>query len=170
MPQPSSKRIILGKVASAYGIKGWLKIVSYTEPLENILDYKPWQLVKGQQSKEVILANSKIHNNGLIVQFVGCNDRDIASSFTGAEITVNRDQLPPLPPGEYYWSDLEGMEVLTTNNYSLGKVQEVLATGANDVLVVQGEKRRLLPFLLNQVVLEVNLATKTIRVDWDPEF
>lgn len=166
----SSKPIIIGKIGAPYGVRGWVKIISFTEPAENIFNYLPWQLQKGNKKQTLQIAAKRIHDMALIAHPIDCNDRDTAQTYTNAEIIIQREQLPPLPQGEYYWTDLEGMNVVTLQGQSLGTVIEIFSTGANDVLVVEGEKRHLIPFLKGQVVLHVDITQKTIQVDWDPEF
>lgn len=165
----TEKKLLVGKIGAVYGVKGWNKVISFTEPATNILDYLPWQLRIGTQIKTVDLTNTKIQNPYIVVQINNCNDRDIAKQYTGAEIFIERDQLAPLT-SEYYWNDLIGLQVVTKDNFPLGKVEYLLETGSNDVLVIQGEKRHLVPFLPDSVILEINMETKVIRVDWDPEF
>lgn len=169
MPNPQ-KIIVIGKFASPFGVQGWIKVASFTDPPENIFNYLPWKIRLKNKIETLKLAGKKIHDNGLIVQITDINDRDLVRQYTGAEIIIERQQLPPLPPDEYYWTDLEGMEVITTKNQILGKVDHVFATGSNDVLVVEGEKRHLIPFLRDQVVVSIDPAANTIRVEWDPEF
>lgn len=166
----TKKIIVVGKIASVYGLHGWLKVASFTDPPENIIHYSPWQILIGNKQEEIIPAQTKIQGNRIIVQMPGYTDRDLARRFTGAEIAVFRDQLPPLPSHEYYWTDLEGLEVITNNNIPLGSVEHVMATGTNDVLVIQGAKRHLIPFLLDQIILEIDMDKRIIRVDWDPNF
>ncbi len=166
----SKKAILVGKIASVHGLQGWLKIVSYTDPPENIVTYRPWQLLIGQKQEQITPAHTRIQGTRIFAQMPGYSDCDSARRFTGAEIAIYRDQLSPLAADEYYWTDLEGMEVITKDNEVLGVVDYVLATGTNDVLVVKGAKRHLIPFLLDQVILNIDLNTKILRVDWDPNF
>ncbi|WP_440876455.1 ribosome maturation factor RimM [Thalassotalea sp. PLHSN55] len=171
------KEVILGKVGAVYGIKGWLKIHSFTDDQEAILDYFPWSLKLGNNTKPVEVTDWRKHNNGLIVQVAGITDRDVAQTLVGSEILVNEDMLPDLPEGEFYWRDLIGMAVVNTQGYNLGVVSDLMETGANDVLVVKanpndgfGKKERLIPYLFEQVVVEVSAENKQICVDWDPGF
>lgn len=167
----SSKKLIsVGKVVSVYGVKGWVKILSFTEPRENILDYLPWQLIIKDQPHPVKVTDQKVYTDKMIVQLDNCNDRDQARRYVGLDIEIYRDQLPPPSAGEYYWTDLEGMLVTNQQNELLGTVDHVMATGSNDVLVIQGEKRHLVPILMDSVVLNIDFATNTIKVDWDANF
>ncbi len=171
------QQVTLGKVGAVYGIKGWLKIHSFTDDSEAILDYFPWSLKLGDKISAVEVTDWRRHNNGLIVKIAGFDDREQAQRLVGSEILVSRESLPELPEGEFYWRDLMGMNVVTTNGYDLGVVSDMMETGANDVLVVKanrndafGKKERLIPYLDEQVIKSVCLNTKKINVDWDPGF
>lgn len=169
--------ITLGKVGSVYGIKGWLKIHSYTEIPETIFDYAPWSLKLGGKTQSVIISDWRRHNNGLIAKVEGVDDRDQAQALVSSEVQVSPEVLPELPEGEFYWKDLIGMAVVTDKGYNLGEVTDILETGSNDVLVVKanrndgfGKKERLVPYLEDQVILSVSQEDKQIEVDWDPGF
>lgn len=168
--QTTTPQLIVGTIGSPYGVKGWLNINSYTDPAENILSYDPWLIKRGNAQTALSIVQGRRHGHSVVVQLPDCNDRDLAATYTGCEIAINRDQLAPLPAGEYYWMDLIGLKVINQQEITLGEISQVFATGANDVLVVIGDKRRLIPYLLKQVVLEIDLAHKTMRVDWDADF
>lgn len=143
---------------------------SYTRPRENIVRYQPWYLKQGGEWKEMELAEGQRHGKGVIARLAACSDRDQAQRLIGCEIGVRRSQLPELQPGEYYWRDLEGLEVVNLAGKKLGVVDSLLETGANDVLVVKGERERLIPFVQGPVVVEVDLQHGRMRVDWDEDF
>ena len=171
------KEITLGKIGAVYGIKGWLKIHSFTGDQEAILDYFPWSLKLGNKTQSVKITDWRRHSSSLIVKIADVDDRDIAQAYVGSEIIVNEKSLPELPEGEFYLRDLIGMAVVTTKGYTLGSVSDVMETGANDVLVVKanrndgfGKKERLIPYLMDQVVKSVSAENKQICVDWDPGF
>ena len=171
------KDVTLGKVGAVYGIKGWLKIHSFTDDQEAILDYFPWSLKLGNKIQSVEITDWRKHNNGLVVKVAGIDDRDVAQKLVGSEIFVSEDALSDLPEGEFYWRDLIGMSVVTDKGYDLGQVSDIMETGANDVLVVKanlkdgfGKKERLIPYLMDQVILSVSTENKQICVDWDPGF
>ena len=171
------KDVTLGKVGAVYGIKGWLKIHSFTDDQEAILDYFPWSLKLGNKVQSVEITDWRKHNNGLVVKVAGIDDRDIAQKLVGSEIFVSEDALSDLPEGEFYWRDLIGMTVVTDKGYDLGQVSDIMETGANDVLVVKanlkdgfGKKERLIPYLMDQVILSISTENKQICVDWDPGF
>lgn len=162
--------MVLGKVAGPFGVRGWVKLLSFTEPRAQILEYQPWQLRREGEWRECRLAEGRPHGKGVIARLEGITDRDQALALMGAEIGVWREQLGTAKPGEYYWADLTGLEVRLEDGRVLGAVTGLMATGSNDVLVVQGERERLIPFIRGQVIKDVDLEARVIRVDWDPDF
>jgi len=136
--------------------------------MEAILGYEPWLL--GDEKSRFEIIDGRKQGKGLVALLTGCEDRDQAARLVGQQICVGRDVLPPADDGEYYWSDLEGLEVHTTGGEVLGRVQRLMETGANDVLVISGDREHLVPFVQGQYVVRVDLAAGLIEVDWDPEF
>lgn len=163
-------RVVLGGIAGAYGIKGWVKLRSYTQPQDNILDYAPWWVGSGDRRREMRPLEARAHGKGLVVRLEGVDDRDAAQALNGEPVSVPRDALPALSDGEYYWADLIGLEVLDLDGRSFGRVSQLMETGANDVLVVRGDRERLIPFLVDQVVKDVDLEAGELVVDWDADF
>jgi 16S rRNA processing protein RimM len=166
----TKQQIPLGRVNGLYGVQGWVKIYSYTDPITNIFNYTPWQVEKNGQWHTISICASKTLNKGLVAQFTNCHNRDEASDWLDAEIAVYRAQLPPSTEGEYYWTDLIGLTVKDLDDRILGRVDRLLETGANDVLVVVGEKEQLIPFLLDKTIKQIDLMTGILQVDWDPDF
>lgn len=169
--------IVLGKMGSTYGIRGWLRVFSSTENAESIFDYQPWFIQQAGQWQLVELEDWKRHSQDLIIKVKGIDDRDAANLLTNREIMVDSEQLPPLEGDDYYWKDLLGCQVVTTTGYGLGRVVDMMETGSNDVMVVRanlkdafGMKERLIPFLHGQVIKKVDLAAQIIEADWDPGF
>lgn len=164
-------QVAVGRFGSPYGVKGWIKIISYTDPIERILDYLPWYIVRGNTKFLLTAVKGKIHGDNLIVQFKDCQDRDIAKTYTNLEIYIDREQLPPLSDDEYYWVDLIGLQVFNREEEKLGEVVHLFSTGSNDVLIVKDDtgKERYIPYLQN-VILNVDLAKKKLTVDWDATF
>lgn len=169
--------VVLGKLGAVYGINGWLKVNSYTENPEGIFSYKPWQIQSQGQWRQVKITSWKRHSNGLIVKLEDVNDRDQAQLLVNAEIAVSQSLLPQLDDGEFYWKDLLGMTVVNEAGYDFGVVDDLMETGSNDVLVVKanktdafGQKERLIPFLTDSVVKNVDHTQRRIIVDWDPAF
>lgn len=158
----------LGHVSGVHGVKGWVKIHSLTEPREAIFEYQPWLV--GASQKAVRIRQGKKHGNRLIALFEETNDRDAAEALVHQPIAVYRDQLPETDAGEYYWSDLLGLRVELENGTELGTIENMMATGANDVMVVKGDRERLVPFVIGQYVKQVKLDEGRVIVDWDPDF
>lgn len=170
MSARSAKLVTLGRVSGVFGVKGWLKIESYTQPPDNLGRYVPWTLKSVAGERLVAVEAVRNHGKGLIAKFVGVDDRDRAREWLGARIDVERGQLPALGANEYYWTDLEGLEVRTPDGTSLGTVDHLLATGGNDVLVLRGSVERLVPFLIGSVITRVDLEGGVIEADWPADF
>jgi 16S rRNA processing protein RimM len=162
--------IQIGKISGVFGVKGWLKVFSYSEPRENILNYQNWLLQKGSQNKPIKIVSGKAQGKGVVVQIDGITDRDQALFLLGWDIYITREQLPVAEEGEYYWADLIGLDVENLDGIQLGTVDSLYETGANDVLIVKGDRDRALPFLQGQTVKLVDLENRKIIVDWDAEF
>ena len=162
--------LVMGRIASPFGVKGWLRVNAFTAQPDNLLDYTPWylKLPGGWQAIEPLAGRH--HGKGLVVQLKDCYDRDTAAALAGTDIGVYRSQLPPVDRDEYYWSDLIGLQVITVGDRLLGVVEQLFETGANDVMVVKGEQEHLVPFITGQVVESVDLDKRIIRVDWDPDY
>jgi len=166
--------VLVGRMGGAYGLKGWVKISSYTSPLENIFLYSPWHLRQSESGKVIRtteLIEGKTHGKGLIARFAGVEDRDQADNLKGLEVVVERSQLPDPEDGLYYWADLEGLRVETSDGRNLGRVDQMLEAGAADVMLVCGENknRHLIPFIRDEVILAVDLDAGLIRVNWEPD-
>lgn len=157
--------VVLGRIAGVYGVKGWVRVASYTRAREDILRYPCWLV--GTEPRRVQAGRRQ--GAGVVAQLEGIDNRDQALALVGAEIAVRRSDLPALAPGEFYWADLIGLEVVTTQGVALGRVRRLFETGANDVLVVEGERERWLPYL-KDVVKEVDLARGRMTVEWDADF
>ena len=164
-------RVVLGRITGLHGVRGWLKIFSYSRPRENIFSYNPWLI---GQSKDVSLTQQviawKAQGKGLIAQLDGINDRNMAQTYVGLDIAVPRDALPALAKDEYYWCDLIGLKVVNQNQDVLGTVIEIMETGANDVVVVEGEEKYLIPLLKGSVIKKVDHEQGQMLVDWDGEY
>lgn len=181
MDNMSSNLVPVGRISGVFGVKGWVKIHSNTEPRDNIFKYAPWWIKTREGLKTIEIDEAKPHGKGLLAHIKGVDDRDVAAAYTLVDILVDQTLLPELDTGEYYWHQLEGLKVITEfegTEQVLGVVSRMLETGANDVLVVNGDsangslddKERLLPYVPGQFVKEIDLDAGTIRVDWDPEF
>ena len=167
----AQKMILLGRIHGAFGVRGELKLESFTEPTRGILRYQPWLLRDAQgREREVDGARGRETNKGIVATLPGVEDRDAAEALRGTEVWVPRSVLPPPSPGEYYWVDLEGLRVVNTEGVDFGTVSHLFATGANDVLVARGERERMIPFLEPEYVRSVDFEAGVVTVDWDPEF
>jgi 16S rRNA processing protein RimM len=163
-------QVIVGKISGIYGVSGWVRIISYTRPVTNILSYSPWLVGQGEQQRQMELLEGRMQGKGLVARLLGLEDRDVARSYIGKQIALYRQQMPDLPAGEYYWCDLMQLDVVTLDGVMLGKVTEILETGANDVLVVEGDRRHLVPLIMDRYVTEIDVSNGRITVDWNPEY
>lgn len=180
MSNKQSNLVNIGRITTVFGVKGWLKIHSDTEPPEKILDYNPWWLKTRHGVKKVEIDEGRPHgNDAFVVHIVGLDDRDLARDYCQVDIAVELSQMDELPEGEYYWHQLEGLAVISEFEgqvYRFGTVDRLLETGANDVLSVKPDAEshdqleRLIPYLPGQFVKSVDLESGTIVVDWDPAF
>jgi 16S rRNA processing protein RimM len=164
------KWVTLGRVSGVFGVKGWLKVQSYTEPSDNIAGFGVLTLRLNSADGRFEVEESHSRAGSVAVKLRGIDDRDRARDWVGAEIVVERERLPPARPGEHYWADLEGLEVVDMAGVVLGRVECLLATGANDVLVLGGAPQRLIPFIAGSVVKDVDFGVGRIVVDWSPDY
>ena len=167
-------QVLLGRINAAHGLKGWVKVFSYTDPIEQILSYSPWTLRRKSVEEEVEIAESRRQGKGIVVRLDGVEDRDQAEALIGNEIWVAG--LPDLTDGEYYWHQLQGLTVTNTADEILGAVDQIVETGANDVMVVApneasiDDQERLIPFVEGKIVREVDLQNQKIVVDWQADY
>lgn len=175
----SGDRLTIGQIVGVYGIKGWVKVKSFTQPEDNILAYKPWRLRTAHGVQEVEVDQWQARPQGFVCHIVGYDDRDQAAVLAKAHIDVSIEQLPDLPPDEYYWHQLIGLQVISDfgpEPVLLGELKQMLETGANDVMVVRASdpnaqvQERLVPYVPGLYVTKVDLEAGEIRVNWDPEF
>ncbi|TAL74628.1 MAG: ribosome maturation factor RimM [Rhodanobacter sp.] len=168
----AGRRVPLGRIVGLHGVQGWVKLESWTEPRTQIFGYRPWLLGKAPDAvTEIDGASGHPQGKGLVAHLPGVDDRDAAALLVGSDIFIAREQLPVAGKDEFYWVDLEGLEVVTTQGVALGRVSHLFATGANDVVVVRdGTRERLIPFIQGSVVRSVDLDAGRMVVDWDPEF
>jgi 16S rRNA processing protein RimM len=165
-----NKELLMGRVAGVHGVRGWLKVISYTDPRANLLQYRDWSLIHDGKRAQAQLAESRSDGKQVLVRLAGIDDRDQAAELIGAEIWIGRDSLPEPDPGQYYWADLEGLAVLGRDGELLGRVDHVIDAGAQTVMVLEGERRAMIPFVLDEVVTSVDLEKGEIRVLWDASF
>lgn len=161
----------MGHICGLFGVKGWVKVFSYTRPRKQILSYRTWRT--GAEQQQVLdLENGRVHKEGIIAKFAGIDDRDQAVSLLDREIHVLTSELPELSATEYYWHQLIGLQMLDCNNRPLGKITQMMETGANDVFIVTAEdnKEHLIPYIKGQVVKQIDLDNARIIVDWDLDY
>ncbi len=166
----SENLIVIGNVSGLFGVRGWIKLFSYTRPRENIFSYQPWHIrINGEWRKLTVLEGRK-QGKGLVAQLEGYDDRDLSATLINQDIAISRSQLDDLSEDEYYWVDLIGLQVINSDGQKLGEIVDMMETGANDVMVVRGEKQYLIPYVPGVHVTRVELATGQIEVDWqEPE-
>ncbi|HVR82268.1 MAG TPA: ribosome maturation factor RimM [Luteimonas sp.] len=167
----SQQMILLGRVLGAFGVRGELKLESFTDPKSAIFSYQPWILrdARGVE-RELAGARGRETIKGQVATFPDIADRDAAEALRGTEVWVPRSALPPPEPGEYYWIDLEGLRVVNLDGADFGTVSHLFSTGANDVLVAHGERERMIPFLEPDYIKSVDFDAGVVTVDWDADF
>ncbi len=171
-----SKKIVLGQIGRVYGIKGWLKLSSFTSPPANILKYSKFMVKLGDRTELLQIDEFKKQQNGIKVHFLGYDDPEVSQKLVGREVSVERHRLPVLSEEEFYWHELEALEVINLEGHNLGQVAHLIETGANDVLVVKpsdqslDRRERLIPYIKGSVVKKVDIPSKKIEVDWGADF
>ncbi len=158
-------RVVLGRVLGAFGIQGWVRVQSYTRPIEGLLEYCDWQL--GAKVWRVL--EGRRQGTSVVVRLEGLSSREDAMALRGTEVEVERAELPAAGPGEHYWFDLMGCAVRNLSGVELGRVESLFSNGAQDVLVIRGERERMVPFV-PAIVKQVDMGQKQILVDWEPEY
>ena len=159
----------MGRVSAPFGVKGWIKVQPFTAAAANLVSYTAWWLGRGGGWLKYAVADVQVHGRSVVAQLEGCEDREAAARFRGMQVAIPRDALPTTDTNEFYWADLIGLKVVNSAARDLGQVVRILETGANDVLVVEGERERLIPFIAD-VIREVDLADGVITVDWDADY
>ncbi|WJM98482.1 ribosome maturation factor RimM [Pseudomonas defluvii] len=174
-PESADDLIVVGKIFSVHGVRGEVKVYSFTDPIENLLSYRDWTLRRDGSVKQVELVSGRSTQKDLVAKLKGLDDRDEARLLSGYEICISRSLLPNLTNGEYYWYQLVGLKVIDQLGQLFGKIDHLLETGANDVMVVKpcagslDDRERLLPYT-EQCVLAIDLGAGEMRVDWDADF
>jgi 16S rRNA processing protein RimM len=163
----ASTPVVLGRISGLFGVRGWVKVFSYTEPREALLQYKGLLLGRNGEWQSIKVAEGQRHGKTVILHLEGFDDRDQAAALIGTEIGAMRSDLPEPEDGHYYWLDLIGLKVVHRDGTELGTIKDMLETGANDVMVVEGEQERLIPFIKGKIVINVDLNEKQVDVDWE---
>jgi len=159
----------MGRISAPFGIKGWLKIQPFTAESDCLSTLDTWWLGRDGEWQQYRVEEAQAHGPGVVAKLAGCEDREAALGFRGRQVAVNRDALPRPAANEFYWADLIGLRVVNSAAQDFGEVTRILETGANDVLVVQGERERLIPFIAD-VIQAVDLAAGVIKVDWGADY
>jgi 16S rRNA processing protein RimM len=160
----------MGRITAPFGVKGWVKIQPLTAAAKSLLDYPRWWVGRGADWQEYEIAEARVQSaTAVVARLAGCEEREAAERFRGSEVAVPRSQLPQTQPDEYYWADLLGLTVVNGESQELGSIAGILQTGANDVLVVQGERERLIPFIA-AVIRQVDAGAGIVRVDWGADY
>jgi 16S rRNA processing protein RimM len=166
----ASSPVQLGYVSGVHGLQGWVKVFSYTEPRDNMLTYASWLVGSDGQLRKFEVENSRWNGKLMAAKLAGIHNRDESAELVGYGIFVDRVDLPELHDNEFYWADLIGLEVLTEDGVCFGRIEQLMETGANDVLVVRGDRERLIPFIQREVIKQVDLEQGRLIVDWVPDF
>lgn len=162
-----NKHVVIGKLGSTYGVRGWIKVQAFTEIITDVLQYTPWSIKDKGEWKTIQIESAKHHGKGMIVKLIGYDTPEQVNKLTGKEITILHSQLPKLKKDEYYWGDLEGLTVIDQHGKVLGKVIYLITTGTNDVLIVKGKKEFAIPYLLGDVITQIDLDKQEMLVNWE---
>ena len=168
--------VLVGEIIGAHGLKGWVRVFSYTRPVKQILTYSPWQLVSPNEREEFTISCSRVSGKKIMVLFEECMSRDAADGLMARQIFIDRSQMPKLESGDFYWNDLVGMHVKSTEGVFFGYVDTLIETGANDVLVVSPSKgswddqERLIPYVEGEIIVNVDQSSNQITVNWQSNY
>jgi len=161
--------VVMGRIAAPFGIKGWVKVQPFSEDPGTLMDFESWRVGRGEQQTHYSVEAVQDHGKALVAKLVGIDDRDAAFALRGQEISVAKSALPPPEENEFYWSDLIGLKVINRQGIELGRVDSLMESGTNDLLVVKGTREYLIPFIA-AFVGKVDLAGGQIEVDWGEDY
>jgi 16S rRNA processing protein RimM len=167
-PESDGSAVVLGRIGAPFGYQGWVKVNSYTDPPEGIVKYPSWELVRAGHAERRSVLEWKLAGRAVAVRLEGVGTQEAARALTGCEVRVDRSELPPTAPGEYYWHDLMGLEAANREGAPLGRVDGVLEMPAHPVLVLKGERERLVP-LVRERLVDVDLGAGRLTLDWHPD-
>lgn len=162
-----SNWVVLGRLGRPQGLRGLIRVISFTEPESNILDYLPWHIQKNGHWVPIHIDNFQTQNQTILVKIEGYTEREAVAELTNCNIAVLREQLPKLPEGDFYWHELQNMMVQNKEGAILGQVVDIMPTGTHEVLVIQGEKQHLIPYVPDIYIVKVDSVQRQITVDWD---
>jgi 16S rRNA processing protein RimM len=175
MSEAGTDHLVIGRIGGVYGVSGWVRVQSFTEPEENLLGYERWLIRRKGQWQAIVIDAGRRHGKGLVAHIEGVDDRNAAELLKGSDIAIRRQELPRLHDGDYYWHQLEGLQVWAAGEL-LGQIDHMMETGSNDVMVIKpcegsrDGRERLVPWLQDSVVGEIDLDAGTVQVEWDAEF
>ncbi|MDP1644750.1 MAG: ribosome maturation factor RimM [Thiobacillus sp.] len=161
--------VVMGRIAAPFGIKGWVKVQTFSDDPGTLMDFESWRVGRGTEQAHYTVEAVQDHSNTLVAKLAGIDDRDAAYALRGQEISVGRSDLPPPQENEFYWSDLIGLKAVNREGVELGRVDSLLETGAHDVLVIKGKREHLIPFVA-AFVGKVDVAGGQIEVDWGEDY
>ncbi|MDZ7828070.1 MAG: ribosome maturation factor RimM [Halofilum sp. (in: g-proteobacteria)] len=164
------RRVILGRIGAPHGVRGWVRIQSSARPPQSILEFDRWWIGSGDAARERRVLDAQVRSRDIVARLEGCDDRESAVALRNAEISVPVESLPEPADDEWYWHELIGLQVVTVDGAELGRIDHLLETGANDVLVVLGDRERLIPWIPDEVIREIDPEQGRMVVDWDPGF
>ena len=168
-PHLDEKKLLVGKINGFFGVQGWVKIFSYTNPRKNILEYQPWYFVDNETYKVIEITSGREQSKTIVVKVKGINNRDDALQLIGKDLYINKDQLPELDIDAHYWHELTGFRVINKNEVDLGIVDYLVDTGSNHVLVTKGDTEHWVPYI-EPFLVSVDKQKKVITVNWDENF
>jgi len=168
-PNLEEKKLLVGKINNFFGIQGWVKILSYTIPRKNILEYQPWYFIDNGSYRVIEIISGREQSKSIVAQVKGIDDRDKAVQLIGKDLYINKEQLPELDDDEHYWHELTGFRVINKNEVNLGIVDYLVDTGSNHVLVTKGDTEHWIPYI-EPFLISVDKDKKVIGVDWDENF
>ena len=170
MAKPSNESVLVARIVDAFGVKGQVKLQSFTEKSRNLLDFQDWILdVPSQGVQRYAVEKNQLHGRFLVASLQGVTDRDQALKLKGAKVYVSSDALPALETDEFYWSELIGLQVVDINGIEYGRIDQLMETGANDVLLVEGESTHLIPYI-SDVIRQIDLTEGVVLVEWFENF
>ncbi len=160
---------MIGQINGLFGVQGWVKLFSYSNPRKNILSYQPWHIKVDGEWRTLEIVKGRVQGKTIVAQLKGVNDREVSRAYIGTEIYIERTQLPKLPKGEYYWDELTGLEVINHEGFVLGKISYMVDTGSNNVMVINGKKEHWVPYI-EPFLISIDMDNRQVLVDWDESF
>ena len=168
-PQLNDKKLLVGKINGFFGLQGWVKVFSYTNPRSNILNYSTWSIMFDDTFQAIDIIKGREQSKTIVAHLRGIDNREDSQKFIGKDVYIDKELLPELKEGEYYWHELIGFKVINKNQENLGVVDYFVETGANDVLVVRGKKEHWIPYI-EPFLISIDSQNKEILVEWDKDF